>query len=149
MQLKTFPTNNKSPGLFSFCPSVIWTSSESFFHVLAVIGLTKEKTTQPAIGKQEHGTDMVESAPQGQTNNDIFTYVNGACTQKNRSNKKSALGLVEDIESLWVLTTTLQFFHRSMLIIYLKLPIKEKKYTNWTRRRSVLCTFLHEWIKNL
>ena len=80
MQLKTFPRNNKSPGLFSFCLSVTWTSSKSFFHVLAGIGLTKKEATKPATGKQEHGIDMVENAPQEQTNNDILTYVNGACT---------------------------------------------------------------------
>lgn len=38
----------------------------------------QEKTAEPTIGKQENGMDIIESAPQRQTNNNSLTYVNGA-----------------------------------------------------------------------
>ncbi|XP_074181070.1 ankyrin repeat domain-containing protein 26 isoform X2 [Rhinolophus sinicus] len=71
------------------------------FMPLTVAGLTKEEATQPAIGKKENGVDIIESAPQEQTNNDNLTYVDAA-HKSNRSDKMSALGLEEeDVESPW------------------------------------------------
>ncbi|XP_054572561.1 ankyrin repeat domain-containing protein 26 [Eptesicus fuscus] len=68
----------------------------------AVIGLTKEDTTKPAIKKKENGIDIIESAPKSQTNNDNLTYVDGE-HKNSSSDKMSALGLGEDedIESPW------------------------------------------------
>ncbi|KAK1338693.1 hypothetical protein QTO34_019350 [Cnephaeus nilssonii] len=68
----------------------------------AVIGLTKEDATKPAIKKKENGIDIIESAPKSQTNNDNLTYIDGE-HKNSSSDKMSALGLGEDedIESPW------------------------------------------------
>ncbi|XP_016059424.1 PREDICTED: ankyrin repeat domain-containing protein 26 isoform X2 [Miniopterus natalensis] len=69
---------------------------------LAVIGLAKEDATKPAIKKKESGIDIIESAPQNQTNNDNLSYVDGE-HKNNSSDKMSALGSGEDedIDSSW------------------------------------------------
>lgn len=67
---------------------------------LAVTGLTKKEATKPAIGKQENGIDIAESALKEQINNDNLIYVDGA-HQNNQNNNMSALELEEDIESPW------------------------------------------------
>ncbi|XP_031300507.2 ankyrin repeat domain-containing protein 26 isoform X2 [Camelus dromedarius] len=69
---------------------------------LAGLGLTKEGATKPEIGKKENGTETIESAPQGQTDQNKLTSVDGA-HKNNRSDMMSALGLGEDedIESPW------------------------------------------------
>lgn len=41
----------------------------------AVTGVTKKEATKPVSGKQKHGIDIIESAPQEQTNNDNLTCV--------------------------------------------------------------------------
>ncbi|XP_054447992.1 ankyrin repeat domain-containing protein 26 isoform X1 [Pteronotus mesoamericanus] len=68
---------------------------------LEVIGIPKEKATKPEIKNKGNGIDIIESAPQNQTNNNNFTYVDGKY-KNNSSDKLAALGLEdEDRESLW------------------------------------------------
>ncbi|XP_031532308.2 ankyrin repeat domain-containing protein 26 isoform X3 [Vicugna pacos] len=69
---------------------------------LAGLDLTKEGATKPEIEKKENGTETIESAPQGQTDQNKLTSVDGA-HKNNRSDMMSALGLGEDedIESPW------------------------------------------------
>ncbi|KAM7158327.1 ankyrin repeat domain-containing protein 26 isoform 2-T3 [Molossus nigricans] len=86
-----------SQGAFSSLEPLLKASSMS----PTVIGLTKEEATKPAIKKKESGIDIIESAPQNQTNNENLIYVDGE--HKNNSDNISALGLGEDedIESPW------------------------------------------------
>ncbi|KAM5337489.1 ankyrin repeat domain-containing protein 26 isoform 2-T2 [Glossophaga mutica] len=69
---------------------------------LEVIGLPKEEATKPAIKIKGNSIDIIESAPQNQTNNNNLTYVDGKY-KNNSSDKMAALGLGEDEdrESLW------------------------------------------------
>ncbi|XP_057588804.1 ankyrin repeat domain-containing protein 26 isoform X9 [Hippopotamus amphibius kiboko] len=71
---------------------------------LAGLGLTKVGATKSEIGEKENDTDtdIIESAPQEQTNHDNLTSVDGA-HKNNRSDMMSALGLgeEEDVESPW------------------------------------------------
>ncbi|XP_053778450.1 ankyrin repeat domain-containing protein 26 isoform X2 [Desmodus rotundus] len=69
---------------------------------LEVIGLPKEEATKPAIKIKGNCADIIESAPQNQTNNNNLTYVDGEY-KNNSSDKMATLGLGEDEdrESLW------------------------------------------------
>ncbi|XP_011367817.1 ankyrin repeat domain-containing protein 26 isoform X2 [Pteropus vampyrus] len=68
---------------------------------LAVVGLTKKEATKAAIAKKENGIDIIESAPQEQTNNDNHNV--DEAHKNNTSDKMSALGLGEEenVESPW------------------------------------------------
>ncbi|XP_029417814.1 ankyrin repeat domain-containing protein 26, partial [Nannospalax galili] len=62
----------------------------------------REGTAEPKMGKEENGTDVIESASQEQPNDDNLTYADG-WHKSNRSEMMSALGLGEDEdeESPW------------------------------------------------
>ncbi|XP_038445577.1 ankyrin repeat domain-containing protein 26-like, partial [Canis lupus familiaris] len=57
---------------------------------LAMLGVTKEGATKPAIEKKDNGIDIIESAPQKQTVNDNLTSADRA-HKNNTSDRMSAL----------------------------------------------------------
>nr|XP_055164639.1 ankyrin repeat domain-containing protein 30A isoform X3 [Nyctereutes procyonoides] len=62
---------------------------------LAMLGVTKEGATKPAIEKKDNGIDIIESAPQKQTVNDNLTSADRA-HKNNTSDRMSALEQGED-----------------------------------------------------
>ncbi|XP_036906942.1 ankyrin repeat domain-containing protein 26 isoform X2 [Sturnira hondurensis] len=101
--IETFPkTSEKVQGFFQPAFSSLEPLLKASHMSLEVIGLPKEKATKPPIKTKGNSIDIIESAPQNQTNDDNLTYVDGE--YKDDSSEKMAtlgLGEDEDRESLW------------------------------------------------